>query len=452
MKLLVFISILFVLGNCASITYDTETSLNHDLAIESEPGYITQVHNDSFPVYVFPKGFQNIKSCYILDPNGVKTNGKWSDASKCQLEMDSSNRSNAGDFVVVIGDENKTINRTIPLTFVSGDFSIDAVGLKDSGEQEYFECKLTGFWGTPKVLLLDGATVISSNATVIQSSEDSAVFSFPIQRGTVMKDLQCKINATNVHEFPNIKLSNKSFHLELNYSGKVVRDLTISLAFFVVMFVVMFACYLLKGKDFRKRRDALTNGDAGRNGFPVNHSSSSRQIMDGIVPAGQTNLNGSLHSNGVVPPSIEPSSIPARNGSSTHAQYGATTTEHNNGLINFQNHNRSTHEADDALPRSTSLTSNLVESTSTVDHLTSEDNDLDSSSLSPLEANLISSTEGDVPCPSSVASALEHNKENRLPLLNDDDASKHTNESIELCSINSSNKVLSEVALSNRKN
>jgi len=31
-----------------------------------------------------------------------------------------------------------------------------------------------------------------------------------------MKDLQCKINATNVHEFPNIKLSDKSFHLELN--------------------------------------------------------------------------------------------------------------------------------------------------------------------------------------------------------------------------------------------
>jgi len=91
-----------------------------DLAIESAPGYITQVHNDSFPVYVFPKGLQNIKSCYILDPNGIKTNGKWSDASKCQLEMDSSNRSKAGNFVVVIGDENKTINRTIPLTFVSG--------------------------------------------------------------------------------------------------------------------------------------------------------------------------------------------------------------------------------------------------------------------------------------------------------------------------------------------
>jgi len=267
-------------------------------------------------------------------------------------------------------------------------------------------------------------------------------------------------------------------------SGKLVRDLTISLAFFVVAFVIVLVCCCgVLIKDFRKRRgthifisfilfwvfnlcfciclsisagnrstsDPLTNGDAGRNGLPANHSSSPRQIMDGIVPAGQTNLNGSLHSNGAVPPSIEPSSVPARNGSSTHAQYGATTTEHNNGLSNFQNHNRSTHEADDALPRSTSLTSNLVESTSTVDHLTSEDNDLDSSSLSPLEANLISSTEGDVPCPSSVASALEHNKENRLPLLNDD-AFKHTNESIELCSINSSNKVLSEVALSNRKN
>ena len=42
-----------------------------------------------------------------------------------------------------------------------------------------------------------------------------------------MKDLQCKINATNVHEFPNIKLSNRiSFHLELN--GEALKILFFS--------------------------------------------------------------------------------------------------------------------------------------------------------------------------------------------------------------------------------
>ena len=126
----------------------------------------------------------------------------------------------------------------------------------------------------------------------------------------------------------------------------------------------------------------------------------------------------------------------------------AITIEHNGGLNDVHNSNRSTHQTNDALPPSTSLISNLVESTSTVDHSTSEDNGL--TSLSPSQANLISSTEDDVPSPSSVASALEHNKENRLPFLNDD-ASKYPNESIELCPINNSKKVLSEVALSNRK-
>jgi hypothetical protein len=89
----------------------------------------------------------------------------------------------------------------------------------------------------------------------------------------------------------------------------------------------------------------------------------------------------------------------------------------------------------------------IAQSSSVVDCLTNGDG-FDNNRLSPPQANL-SSTNDDTSTHPSVDSSLELNKENRLSVRSDA-TSKDSNETIELCPINTSKKVLSEVALSNR--